>query len=185
MVGRTIHPATDIALDEPNIPLLVFVELAFADATLRLHSAERGRTINWNGFDWLGTGELGEITGIDESDELKSADVQFALSGIDPTLLNEALSENYHGRPANVWLAILDDQYEIEGQPIGPFGYKMDNLEGEVGKEGRLILTAKNHLADWERARIRRYTNEDQQAEYPGDLGMEFVSQMVEKELVW
>jgi hypothetical protein len=36
-----------------------------------------------------------------------------------------------------------------------------------------------------ERQRISRYTNNDQLKKFSGDVGLEFVQQLVEKELFW
>ncbi|MBL3601305.1 MAG: hypothetical protein JMN25_15810 [gamma proteobacterium endosymbiont of Lamellibrachia anaximandri] len=182
-MGRDLHTDTQAQLATRHIPLLAFVEMEFGSGVLRLHSG--AGNIVWNGQTWVGAGALGEISAIQESDELQSMDLQLALSGISPALMATAMSEEYHNRPARLWLAILDSHYQIQGDPIGPFVGTMDTMDGELGEEGKIVVTVKNRLADWERPRARRYTNEDQQAEFPGDLGMEFVSQMVEIELIW
>jgi len=49
----------------------------------------------------------------------------------------------------------------------------------------RIPFTFGGRLVDWERPRIRRYNNADQQVAFTGDKGFEFVPQMVEKELIW
>ncbi|HRT09404.1 MAG TPA: hypothetical protein P5233_13565, partial [Candidatus Paceibacterota bacterium] len=54
-----------------------------------------------------------------------------------------------------------------------------------LGESASIQISAENKMADWERARVRRYTHEDQIAEYPADKGLEFVPQMVEKVLIW
>ena len=51
--------------------------------------------------------------------------------------------------------------------------------------QSEVLLTAENRLADWDRPRIRRYNDADQQSEYPGDLGMQFAEQMVNKTILW
>jgi len=183
MSSRVTHPDTEAALDESNIPLAIFAELDFESGVTRWHSGTG--QVNWNGEVWVGAGDQGEISEIQEGDELQSSDIQLGLNGVDPVIIGKALSENFQGRPAKIWLGVLDSDYQIVGEPVGPFSGTMDTMDGEVGESGKIILTIKNRLADWERSKTRRYTNEDQQSEYPGDLGMEFVSQMVEKELVW
>lgn len=182
-MSRSIDSATDDALGGGNIPLLVLAEFEFGSGTLRLHSGVGD--LKWNGVTWVGAGRLGEISAIEETDTLQSLDIQASLSGIDPALIATAMSEGFFGQAARLWLAVLDSDHQIVGEPVGPFAGRMDTMDGELGREGRITVTIKNRLADWERPRIRRYTNEDQQAEFPGDQGMEFVSQMVEKELVW
>ena len=58
-------------------------------------------------------------------------------------------------------------------------------MDVQLGKTATVQLSIQSRLVDWDKARIRRYTNEDQQNFFSGDKGLEFVSQMVEKDLVW
>ena len=44
-------------------------------------------------------------------------------------------------------------------------------------------LDIENRLVDWERPRISRFTNEEQQNLFSGDKGLEFVDSVAEKEL--
>jgi len=60
----------------------------------------------------------------------------------------------------------------------------MSTLNGEFGgKTGKLVLSAGSRMAMWEKATPRRYTDEDQRAEYPGDYFCEFVSASAEREI--
>jgi hypothetical protein len=61
----------------------------------------------------------------------------------------------------------------------------MDTCDLEIGETATITLTIQNRLADWERPRLRRYTDEDQQSVYDGDLGLQFVAQMAEKTIYW
>ena len=51
------------------------------------------------------------------------------------------------------------------------------------GAEPRISLTCESRLVDLERAEVRRYTDADQQAEYPGDRFFEFVPALQEAEI--
>jgi hypothetical protein len=46
-------------------------------------------------------------------------------------------------------------------------------------------ITGESALVDLERARTRRYTDQDQQAEHAGDFGFEFVTRLQEMEISW
>jgi hypothetical protein len=61
----------------------------------------------------------------------------------------------------------------------------MDTMDLSLGATGKLSVIIQSRLADWERPRLSRYTNEEQQALYSGDKGLEFVPQMVEKTIIW
>ncbi|AWV21498.1 Transcriptional regulator, LacI family [Roseomonas mucosa] len=51
------------------------------------------------------------------------------------------------------------------------------------GAEPRVSLTCEGRLVDLERAEVRRYTDADQQAEYPGDRFFEFVPALQEAQI--
>jgi hypothetical protein len=40
-------------------------------------------------------------------------------------------------------------------------------------------------MIDWERPRMRRFTDADQKAHHPGDRGLEHVAEVASKEVVW
>ena len=58
-------------------------------------------------------------------------------------------------------------------------------MDIDVGATATITVNAESRLADWDRPRVRRYNHEDQQIDYPGDMGFEFVPQMATKELRW
>ena len=62
---------------------------------------------------------------------------------------------------------------------------RLDASETEEGETITVTITAESRFAAWERPVIRRYTDADQQARFPGDRGLEFVSQAAQKEIVW
>jgi hypothetical protein len=74
---------------------------------------------------------------------------------------------------------------KIVADPVGPFTFRMDSLEFELGRTGTLRLTAEGRLADWQRPRVRYYNDADQQAEYPGDNFFANTEEFVEKTLIW
>lgn len=134
---------------------------------------------------YLGVGNLGSISAVPEGAELQSYAVQLTLSGIPAALISLALADQYQGREARLYLALLDEQHSVSGTPLLIFRGQMDTLDIELGQTATLTLTVQSRLADWERPRLRRYTNEDQQTDYPDDKGFEFVAQMAEKTIYW
>ena len=99
--------------------------------------------------------------------------------------LATALDEDYQGRTATIWAAPLDSEHRIVSDPVIVFKGRMDTMPITMGRSGEITVNLESRLVDWERARVRRYNDADQQAEYPGDLGLQFVEQMVEKQLIW
>ena len=61
----------------------------------------------------------------------------------------------------------------------------LEQRRAQVAFGEKKLAGVESRLADWERPRVSRYTDADQQQRFPGDLGCRFAPQMVEKELVW
>jgi hypothetical protein len=181
-VSRDITAAVSAALNAANVPLLVFTELQFASGTVRFTNASY--TFTWNGHDWLGLGRMIGIDPVEERSDVQSTVIKLRLSGVPSDMISIALAEHYQGLPCRIWVAPLDSDYRVIGSSL-LFSGKMDTMQVKVSNPATITLTAVSKLADLERPRVRRYNDADQQAEYPGDLGLQFVEQMVEKQLVW
>lgn len=182
MTLRDIHPDTDAALSEPVYRPLALVEMAFESGTVYAHSAV-GQIV-WEGHTFNGVAWLGKISDWQEGDGLQNYGVQLELSQVESALVAASLTEHYRGRALKIWIAFVNDQGRIIGNPVGPWRWRMSTLDGEFGgKKGKLILSAGSRMAMWERSNPRRYTDEDQRAEYPDDYGCEFTSASAEREI--
>lgn len=183
---RPITSDADSALSAGHVAYLILVELDFAGGTVRLCNATTG--VQWDGQTWLGLGDLGRIEPLQESAELRSQGMAFELSGVDPAMLAVALGENYQGRPAKLWLAPLSSApggMQLVADPVGPFVYRMDTMEISAAQTATITLRAETRLADWDRPRIRRYTDEDQQSQYPGDKFFNFVNSVQDIQILF
>jgi len=180
---RTMQAAAAAAIQNNNVPYLVLVELDFVEGFVRLTNA--GYDFPWNGYTWTGAGNLGSISAIEEGQDLQMYGCTLTLSGMSSDIISKCFGTGYSGRAATIWIAPLDSNYNILADPVVVFMGKMDTMPITLGDESAVQVTIESKLIDWERPRTRRYNNEDQQAEYPGDKGMEFVPQMVEKPLEW
>ncbi len=162
---------------------VILAQLDFMSGTVRATSAPFDVTANGEVF--TGVGNLGAISAVPEGAELQSYAVELTLSGIPAQLISLALADQYQGREAKLYLALLDAQHRVSGTPLLLFRGQMDTLDIELGQTATLTLTVQSRMADWERPRLRRYTHEDQRAMYPDDKGFEFVGQMAEKSIYW
>lgn len=182
-MSRTLTAPVDSALAAGHVPLVLFVELDFAAQFLRLNNS--AVNIDWNGSTWLGVGRLGSIEPIEEGLDLMARGVALSLTGVDPAMVSLSLATQYQGRGCKIWLAPLTAGHAPLADPVLAFWGRMDTMEIELGETATIRLSAESRLADWDRPRVRRYNHEDQQIDYPSDMGFEFVPQMVERELRW
>lgn len=171
------------ALQADNVPLLVLVELQFASGTVRVCNA--GYNFEWDDYTWTGLGNLGSISAASEGEDLEMYGITLTLTGVPPEMVATALGSGYQGRPATIWLAPLDSNYQILSDPTIIFKGRMDTMPIEMSDTATIQLSIESRLVDWERPRVRRYNHADQVIEYPDDKGFEFVTQMAEREIVW
>lgn len=189
-MSRTLTAAVQAAIAAENVPFLILVQLDFGSGYVRVTNCPYA--VTWNGYTWLGLGALGSIEAVKESAGLEAAAVALKLAGVpldgdgDSELIAIALGEHYQGREAKIWAAPLDADHRILSDPVLIFNGRMDTMPIEVsGGTAAIALNVESRLADWDRPRVRRYNDADQQAEYAGDLGLQFVEQMVEKAILW
>ncbi|AOZ02264.1 hypothetical protein BKK81_23565 [Cupriavidus sp. USMAHM13] len=179
---RPLDQATAAAVRAGHVPYLFFVQMDFSQP-LRVCSA--GYDIEWNGATWLGIGALGGIEPIQEQAGLEAIGVRLTLAGVPPELIAITLAEQYQGKACQIWFAPLREDLRLFGEPVRLFAGRMDTMNTSVGETATITLSAESRMVAWERARTRRYNHEDQQSRFPGDRGFEYVSQMVEKQLIW
>lgn len=179
---RQLDAVTVAAVNGPHVPYLYFVQLDFS-TPLRVCSA--GYDMVWNGQTWLGLGALGGLEPIEEQAGTEAIGVRLTLTGVPTSMIAISLAEQYQGRACQIWFAPLREDLRLVVQPIRLFSGRMDTMGTEVGDTATITLSAESRMVSWDKPRVRRYNNEDQQSRYPGDRGFEYVSQMVEKQLLW
>ena len=181
-------------------------ELRFdGDNTLRLWTGQ-GTLVLEDGTSWVGTGNLLNISAIEETSELAVKGATLTLSGVPSEVLSLALSEPYQGRVCNIYFGTLSQGSLLQesssyillqdGSRInletGEKGFNeifsgyMDqmNIE-ESGETSTIQLLVENKLVDLERARVARFTSGYQKSIYAGDLGLGFVEDLQDKQIPW
>ena len=181
-------------------------ELRFdGDNTLRLWTGQ-GTLVLEDGTSWVGTGNLLNISAIEETSELAVKGATLTLSGVPSEVLSLALSEPYQGRVCNIYFGtfsqgsilqesssyiLLQDGSRINLETTDKgfneiFSGYMDqmNIE-ESGETSTIQLLVENKLVDLERARVARFTSGYQKSIYAGDLGLDFVEDLQDKQIPW
>lgn len=180
---RTLTGAVAAAVAGSNVPLVVFVEMDFSSGFLRVTNAPYD--IQWDSQTWVGVGQLGSIDALSETSGLEANGLSFQISGVAQANIAAVLGTEYQGRSCKLWIAALDSNHQVLADPIGPFSYRMDTMDIELGQTATIRVNAESRIVDWETPVAGRYTNEEQQRLYPGDFGLEFVPQMAEKQIRW
>jgi hypothetical protein len=142
--------------------------------------------ITYNGHTYLGVGDFGKLGTITEATDVQAYSTSISLSGIDPNILSECLTDIELGAPATIYFALLDANGSMVGIPYPLFVGTVDAPTIETGLEAITIsLTLENNLANLQRASMRRYTSADQMRQYPTDTGFKFVEMLNDLALKW
>jgi len=179
-MSRDIASVIANALGDEVIEPFFAIDLEFDSGTLRFWSGVGTKTIN--GEDYIGAGAFLSISDIEETAAISAAGATITLSGIPSEVLSIALAEPYHNRACRIYFGLAGSEADMAIIFVGT----MDRLDIEEGAETSVIqLAVENKLLDLERARVRRYSDNDQRSRFPGDRGLEFVESLLTREILW
>ena len=205
-MSRDLSNDTIISINENVVYPFFATELKFdGDNILRMWTGQ-GTLVLADGTQWVGLGQMLNISTIEETSELAVKGATLTLSGVPSEVLSLALSEPYQGRVCNIYFGtfiqgsilqesasyiLLQDgsRINLENQSTNfseLFSGYMDqmNIE-ESGDTSTIELLVENKLVDLERARVARFTSGYQKSIYAGDLGLDFVEDLQDKQIPW
>lgn len=144
-------------------------------------------SIGFGGVTYLGIGTLGTISPVEETTDLAARGISMRLSGVPTANVALALTENYQGRACTILFGALSPTAGmLISSPVTVFQGKMDVMQiSDDGQSADITMTAESRLMDFKRPREIRYTDEEQQNLFAGDVGLEFVNDIQEKPIYW
>jgi hypothetical protein len=210
-MSRDLTSLIHNALDDDLVQPFFAVELLFDSAPIRLWTGLD--TLVYQGENWIGTGNLLDISAVEETSEIAVRGATITLSGMNSEVISLALQSPYQGRVCNLYFGVrisnvssalwilyngfwndggvwLDEEVWNDGDTdyslTQIFSGYMDEMNIDEGAEfGTIELKVENKLIDLERARVRRFSSGYQKSVYPGDKGLDFVEDLQDKEIVW
>ena len=148
----------------------------------------------WSGIDdliigsdtYTGAGTLLSISNSEDNLELKSNGLVVSLSGMDTTVVNYALTENYQNRPITIFMGyVMGGTNEVAGT-LTLFKGRMTSLVINDTPDGSTVtIDAENRLVDLDRPSNLRYTKESQNFLHSGDTGFNRVASLQDKQINW
>lgn len=183
MSGRGLSTANATAAEASVVRPYLLVDLDYASEPVRVTSLPFD--ITFDGDTYLGIGRLGSITEIGEGTEVKSYGAQLRMSGIPLDYVQDVLAADGQGRAARIWLGFLDAGHVPVADPFKLFQGRIDVTDIDIGETIAVTVAVESRLVDWERARTRRFTDQDQKMSWPADRGLEFVQAVTDMELIW
>jgi|TARA_R110000796_G_scaffold135016_1_gene251122 hypothetical protein len=142
--------------------------------------------LSFGGNTYTGTGDLLSISEITETSDVQATGIDVVLTGVKTSFIAVAKNHEYQGRPLIVSLGAFNSSGSLIADPVIVFSGFMDTMTiSESGNHSSISVSVENKLVSFERAKVRRYTAEDQKIDHPTDKGFEFVTAIVQKEIIW
>ena len=183
-MARNVTAAVATALNAVTVRPAVFFEGVYSTGTLRLWSGIG--SITWNGYSWTGAGQMLGIAPVGEVSEIRAVGFAVSLTGDASALLSINLGAARQGLAGRVWLGLFDSAGALIADPFKTFEGRLDVPEIlDEGERCTISVRYESRLIDLDRARERRYTHEDQQIDYAGDLGFAFVPSLQDMQIMW
>ena len=148
----------------------------------------------WTGTDdlvinsetYTGAGSLINISNVEDTIELKSSGLMVTISGMDTTVLDYALTENYQNRFITLFMGFqMGGSNEVAGV-LTLFKGRMTNPTINDTADGATIsVNAENRLVDLKRPCNLRYTKNSQKFVDTNDTGFNRVNSIQDMEIIW
>jgi hypothetical protein len=163
----------------------MFAELDFSSGTLYVHDGIG--TYTWGGEDWLGVGDFGSISSIEEGSEVSPYSISLTLSALDTTMAGAALTEDYFMRDVTIYMGILDEDDALIDTPVQVWAGFMDVMTITAGSSGgdSISLTCESELGKFDRSANLKYTHANQQKKDSTDLFFNFLKDIEGIKISW
>ena len=173
------------ALKAEVVRPVTFAKLEFASSTIYAHDSIG--TFTWGGQNWLGVGDFGSASGVEEGTDIAPYRMTLTLSGLDPTISNigTAGTEDYYLRPATIYMGFLDEDEALIEDPDQIWSGKMDVMTITSGETDSISLTCESDLAKVQRSPDLKYTHIQQLRRNPNDLFFEYLQDIEGVKILW
>jgi len=172
-MSRFVSSTNETESAQTSIRMAVMVDLDFSSGNLLVHDGVGTVTDSFASptAEYLGVGQFGGIDGsVQDSLEVIARPIRLVLSGVDSALITSAMTEDYQGRAVVIYLGFIDTETNVLlDAPEAIWEGRMDYMEVDLGDSSSTIRINCEHRLRRE-PRIARYTDEDQQIAYSGDV---------------
>lgn len=143
--------------------------------------------------DWIGAGNIGAIDSIDESTGGSATGLKIVLfgegaEGVPSLYAQDIADQAERGATVEVYIGAIElgaSWHSVIATKLLWRG-RVDKYEiTDAGASLSVSLSAESRAIDQRRPAIKRFTDESQQRQHPGDLFFQYVSQMVEIPILW
>jgi hypothetical protein len=188
MAERLLSPEILALMASQVVEPVVFMFADFPSGARRLWTG-LGNYTDGDANIWEGVGGLVGLESIPESIDSGAQGINVTLNGLNDTLINSVINEQYQGRQAEIRLGFWDRNLGTVVQTDEPIWKgTLDTDDITKGKDGTsLIIKCEHRMVDILRKREWRYTDQDQKNLYPDevDTGLSHIEKIQDLTLPW
>lgn len=181
-MSRDISASNLTEINSDHVHEVLLVKLEF-DTPAYVHSGIG--TITYDSNDYLGVGQFGSVSNATESEDLRPSSLTLELSGVDASLITEALNSGNYGDIVTMYIGYRQDDGTLVADPWIFWRGKLEFTSVSQGETNVVSITVQHDLAELEQVDGARFSDEDQARRFTGDLGLEFTSQIAGVKLQW
>lgn len=150
------------------------VELGFDSSTVNLWTGLGPLT--WDGKTWEGNGWLTVPGTMSETTSVRATGMSLRLSGVPTTLISLVLDSARQRNRGTVYLGFFDD-HDLLIDAAKFFAGEVDKIEiDEKADDSVIMIALESPLIRLNEQRELRWSHESQRADYPDDLGFEYLT---------
>lgn len=185
MGSRQTSPAFDAALDDDVIYPALLAVIEFNSGFLYLWTGYGD--LVYDGNTYTGTGDLGGVSAIEETQDVEARGIRLTLTGLNPSILSLVLSQARQGKQVRVHLGLFNSSGAIIDVADDIFRGLTDvpSIQKTADDSAAIEMSAENRLIELRKSKVRRYTDQDQQELFAGDVGLQFVAGLQDKQINW
>lgn len=185
-MGRTMTTAMSSALGETTLTTCHLLTVYMDSGTVRLTDGHKD--IQYGSESWVASGEFLEFDGLEELLGMELTQVTVSLSGVDQSWIAVFQQQEYIDRRITIHLVVMDGEDRMITDPLMQFDGRIDRpqiLSNPEDGSCTVAVTATNQWVDFERAPGRRTNSQEQQMWFAGDLGFDYIPQLINKQVIW
>lgn len=145
--------------------------------------------------EWIGGGDIGSISGIDEGTDGSAGGIRLTLNDIpididtgpDATDIRSYLDQQAtKDATIEIYVAVTEEDHRTVISSKLFQRYRLDTWSLlDSGDELQLEIGGESRMRDQGRPAIKMFTDEYHRAQHPGDLFFQYVAQMAEVQVMW
>jgi hypothetical protein len=181
---RSLDSPQLLGLQSNVVPALFFVRLMFPSTPIYVHNGIWN--LSFGGNTYIGVYDFAVLDVLEESIENRPADVIVGLRRVPKVIIDPVINEKFHGEPAHIYYSVASPLGIPVSTPVEIWRGTMDYLELKTNEDGvQYLMTCKNIMHNWNKSRVRRITDAEQQRRWPGDTAYKHLASLEEKSVPW